>query len=166
MSEDTDLSFQNLEKGLSFCTKEDAEKYMKLWCDKHLFPLVVRGSFKGTETINGRIQYTCPHGVQRKTISTGERPLQHVLYTGCLAMVTITQNRQGNVWWVSKVHKEHSGHMCGAEVYGSYQTNKKMSDKDYQMITELESVGASRRRVASALSDKTGKQDLKEHAFN
>ena len=31
-----------------------------------------------------------------------------------------------------------------------------MSEQDHLMIQELEAVGASRRRVASALSDKTG----------
>ena len=46
--------------------------------------------------------------------------------------------------------------MLGAEVYGSYQKVKKLDEQDIQVVTELEGVGASRRRVASALSDKTG----------
>ena len=58
------------------------------------------------------------------------------------------------------MHKIHNGHMVGRDVYGSYQKVRKMSDADHQMIIELEAVGASRRRVASALSDKTGMANL------
>ena len=79
-----------------------------------------------------------------------------MLYTGCGATVMIVQNRQANCWKVTKVQKEHNGHMIGREVYGTYQKVRKMSDADIQMISDLEGVGASRRRIASALSDKTG----------
>ena len=72
-------------------------------------------------------------------------------------MVNVTQKRQDNTWRITKVIKTHNGHMVGRDVYGSYQKIRRMSDMDHQFITELDAVGASRRRVASALGDKTGK---------
>ena len=52
-------------------------------------------------------------------------------------MVNVMQNRQENKWKVTKVIKEHTGHMIGPDVYGSYQKVRQMSDNDLQMITEL-----------------------------
>ena len=156
MSIDIDLGFDCLSEGLQFNNLEVAEKYIQSWCDQNLFPLIIRSSYKGDEKHNGRIQYSCPHGIQRKSKAKGERPLQHVQYSACPAMVNVVQNRQANCWRVTKVEKRHEGHMIGPAIYGSYQKVRKMSDEDLQLIQELESVGASRRRVASALSDKTG----------
>ena len=156
MSIDKDLSFDCLTEGLQFASLEVAEEYVRSWCDQNHFPLIIRSSFKGNEKQNGRIQYCCPHGIQRKSKTKGERPLQHVQYSACLAMVNVVQNRQANCWRVTKMQKKHNGHMVGPSIYGSYQKVRKMNDEDLQMIQELEAVGASRCRVASALSDNTG----------
>ena len=166
MSNDIDLSFDCLSEGLQFNSLEVAEKYVQSWCDEHLFPLIIRSSFKGNENQNGRIQFCCPHGVLRKSKTKGERPLQHVQYSACPAMLNVVQNRQGNCWRVTKVKKKHEGHMLGPAIYGSYQKVRKMSDEDLRMIQELESVGASRRRVASALSDKTGNVYQTKDVYN
>ena len=151
-----DLSFEKLSEGLTFNSCEVASKFIDAWCDHNLSPLRIRSSFKGTDKINGRLQFICPHGIQRKTKQKGERPLQHVHYSACLAMINIVENKPGNYWKVTKLNVVHNGHMLGPEVYGSYQKVRKMSDNEIQMINDFDGVGASRRRVASALSDKTG----------
>ena len=156
-----DVGFDKLKNGLEFHSADEAEDYLKLWSAENFSHLIIRGSFRGNETTNGMIQFTCPHGIQRKLKYKDKRHHQHHLYYGCCAMVNVMQNRQEKKLSFTKVIKEHTGHMIGRDVYGSYQKVRKMSDNDLQMITELEAVGASRRRVASALSDKTGNKSIR-----
>merc|ERR1719318_602931 len=56
--------------------------------------------------------------------------------------------------------------MIGPAIYGSYQKVRKLSDEDLRKIQELDSVGASRRRVASALSDRTGNTYQTKDVYN
>ena len=156
-----DVGFDALKNGLEFHSADEAEDYLKLWSAENFSHLIIRGSFRGNETTNGMIQFTCPHGIQRKLKYKDKRHHQHHLYYGCCAMVNVMQNRQEKKLSFTKVIKEHTGHMIGRDVYGSYQKVRKMSDNDLQMITELEAVGASRRRVASALIDKAGNKSIR-----
>ena len=133
-----------------------ATKFVNSWADENRSPFIIRSSWKGNEKANGRIQFQCPHGVDRDSRSKGTRPLQHVLYTNCPVMINVVQSRKENVWRVTKLIKKHEGHMLGPEVYGTYQKVRKLQPKDLQEIASLDGVGASRRRVASTLSDKTG----------
>ena len=130
MSIDIDLGFDCLSEGLQFNYLEVAEKYIQSWCDQNLFPLIIRSSYKGDEKHNWRIQYSCPHGIQRKSKAKGERPLQHVQYSACPAMVNVVQNRQANCWRVTEVEKRHEGHMIGPAICSSYQKARKMSNED------------------------------------
>ena len=157
---------EDLEVGMQFASYEAAQDFINKWCAKNYSPFVLRGSFRGSEKVNGRLQYSCPHGIQRKSKNTGERPLQHVHFTDCPAMLNIMQNRAGKIWIVIKPETHHRGHMQGPEVYGSYQKVRKLSEGDLQMVQDLEAVGASRRRVASVLSDKTGHQYTTKDVYN
>ena len=154
MSVEKDHSYEELQVVLTFASFEEAEEYVKAWGNHNLSPLIVRGSHRGSDKVNGRIQYLCPHGLQRKPKSKGERVHQHVHYNACPVMINVMQNRQANLWRVTKVMKVHAGHMIGRDVYGSYQKVKKLSENALQMVAEMDAVGASRRRVAAALSDK------------
>ena len=132
-----DVGFDKLKNGLEFHSADEAEDYLKLWSAENFSPFIIRGSFRGNETTNGRIQFACPHGIQRKVKYKDKQHRQHHLCSGCCTMVNVMQNRQENKWKVTKVIKEHTGHMIGPDVYGSYQKVRQMSDNDLQMITEL-----------------------------
>ena len=142
MASGDDYSFDKLSEGLQFTTRGVAEEFISAWCAKNFSPLIVRGSSNGNEKQNGRIQYSCPHGMQRKSKTKGERPLQHLQYTACSAMVNIVQNRGANCWRITKLCKKHNGHMLGPAIYGSYQKVRKMSDADIQTVQDLEGLGA------------------------
>ena len=101
-------------------------------------------------------KFGCPHAVNRDTRSKGDRKLQYVLYSKCPAMINVVKNRNEGTWRVTKLEKNHKGHMLGPEVYGSYQKVRKLKEKDLEVIADLDGVGAARRRVASAVSEKTG----------
>ena len=150
------LAFQDLYVGKVFKTSEEVEQFVKNWGARHLSPFIVRSSFKSNDKSNGRIQYSCPHAVNCYTRSKGDRKLQHVLYSKCPAMINVVQNRQEGTYRVTKLDKNHEGHMLGPEVYGSYQKVRKLKEKDLEVIAHLDAVGAARRRVASAVSEKTG----------
>ena len=89
------LAFQDLYVGKVFKTSEEVEQFVKNWGARHLSPFIVRSSFKGDDKSNGRIQYNCPHAVNRDSRSKGDRKLQHVLYLKCPAMINVVQNRHG-----------------------------------------------------------------------
>ena len=165
MESDDDI-VTHLYEGLQFSSFDVAQDYISRWCAKNHSPLIIRGSYRGSDKVNGRIQYSCPHGIQRKSKNTGERPLQHVNFTDCPAMVNVMQHRASNCWRITKLCKDHKGHMMGPAVYGSYQNVRKLSDDHLQMVQDLEAVGASRRRVASVLSDKTGYQYTTKDVYN
>ena len=150
------LEYHDLEEGKLFRTTEEVDQFVKNWGAKHISPFIIRSSFKGNEKANGRIQYQCPHAVNRDTRSKGDRPLQHVMYSRCPAMINVVQNRKEGIWRVTKLIKSHEGHMLGPDVYGTYQKVRKLKEKDIKSIADLDGVGAARRRVASALSEKTG----------
>ena len=154
------LEFHDLDLGKVFKNIEDADQFMKNWGAKHLSPFIVRSSFKGDLKNNGRIQYCCPHAVNRDSRSKGARKLQHVMFSKCPAMINIVQNRKEDTWRVTKVEKNHEGHMLGREVYGSYQKIRKLKEQDLEVIAGLDGVGAARRRVAAAVSEKTGMHTL------
>ena len=146
----------NLKEDLKFGSYEDVDKYVKEWSDANLSPFIIRSSFQGNENSNGRIQYVCPHGVERTSKSRGGRPRQHVMHTDCPVRINVNQNRKDNTWTVTKVVKKHQGHMLGPDVYGGYQKFCKMSSADVQFVNELDAVGASRRRIAERMGEKTG----------
>ena len=154
--ENEDVSYDALKEGIIFPTFDAADSFVKKWSRENISPLIIRSSWKGNEKGNGRIQYMCPHGVERDRRSKGTRKLQHLLYSNCPAMINVVQNRKENIWRVSKLIKHHEGHMIGEEVYGSYQTVRKLEPNDLQEIASLDGVGAARRRVAAAISEKTG----------
>ena len=51
---------------------------------------------------------------------------------------------------------KHQGHKLGPEVFGGYQDVRKLATEDIQFINELDAVGASRRRIAERIGQKTG----------
>ena len=53
---------------------------------------------------------------------------------------------------------KHQGHMLGPEVFGGYQNVRKLTTEDIQFINELDAVGvgATRRRIAERIGQKTG----------
>ena len=101
------LAFKDLEVGKVFKTTEEVEQFVKNWGARHLSPFIVRSSFKGDDKSNGRLQYSCPHAVNRDTRSKGDRKLQHVLYSKCPAMINVVQNRKEGTWRVTKLEKNH-----------------------------------------------------------
>lgn len=146
----------DLKEGLTFASYELVDSFVKKWSDKNLSPLIIRSSFRGNEDKNGRIQYVCPHGIERTTKSKGGRPKQHVMYTNCTALINVNQIRKDNTWKVTKVVTKHRGHMLGPDVYGGYQKVRKMSSEDIKFVNELDGVGAARRRIAERIGEKTG----------
>ena len=71
-------------------------------------------------------------------------------------MINVNQDRKNNTWSITKVVNKHLGHMIGPEVYGGYQNVRKMTEDDVQFVNELDAVGASRRRIAERMGQKTG----------
>lgn len=154
--QEEDLSFDHLKVGQTFESYDDVLSFVKKWGQENLSPFIIRSSYRGNERSNGRIQFLCPHGVERENKSKGERPLQHVLFTNCPALINVNQDRHTDTWTVTKLIKGHEGHMIGPEIYGTYQKVRKMSAKDIKSVNEMDGVGASRRRVAEAISENTG----------
>ena len=52
--------------------------------------------------------------------------------------------------------KTHSGHLLGENIYGSYPTVRVLSEDMKKKILQMESVGASRRRIADSVGEETG----------
>ena len=46
--------------------------------------------------------------------------------------------------------------MLGPDVFGGYQNVRKISEDDIKFVTELDGVGAARRRIAERMGQKTG----------
>ena len=78
--------------GLTFASYDLVDTFVKKWSDKNVSPLIIRSSFRGNQNSKGRIQYVCPHGVERTTKSEGGRPKQHVMYTNCHALINVNQS--------------------------------------------------------------------------
>ena len=137
-----------LKEGLFFGSYEEVDTFVKKWSADYFSPLIIRSSFRGHEKANGRLHYCCPHGVERQSRAKGDRPRQHVLFTNCPFVIHVNENRQTKRWTISKVNPD---------VYGGYQNVRKMSDEDVKFMNELDAVGASRRRIAERMGDKTEK---------
>ena len=151
------MATQNkLREGVTFPSFEEADAFIKEWSADQMSPIITRSSFRGNERSNGRIQYVCPHGVERTTRSKGGRPRQHVLYTNCPFLVNINENRKNQTWKITKLVTKHQGHMLGPDVFGGYQNIRKMSEDDIKFVNELDGVGAARRRIAERMGQKTG----------
>ena len=113
------MATQNLLKeDLTFKSYDDVDTFIKKWSAEQMSPLITRSSFRGNENTNGRIQYVCPHGVERKSKSKGARPKQHVMYTNCAFAVNVNENRKKKVWTITKLNTRHPGHMLRPDVYG------------------------------------------------
>jgi hypothetical protein len=63
---------------------------------------------------------------------------------------------------VTKCIKDHTGHLTGSSVYGSYPTVRIMSESTQNKVNQLEGVGASRRRVADVIGEETGNIIIRE----
>ena len=151
------MATQNrLKEGLSFESYE-VDSFIQKWSVDCFSPVIKRSSFRGHDKVNGRIQYMCPHGVERQPRSKGARPRQHILFTNCPFVINVNENRKTNRWIVSKMNLKHQGHKLGPEVFGGYQDVRKLATEDIQFINELDAVGASRRRIAERIGQKTGK---------
>ena len=149
-------SFDELETGLKFESYQAASIYIKNWCNTNQLPLVIRDSFKGSETKAGRILYECPHGTKRKYKDTLVRERQGVNFTACGSQVNIYQSLRDKCFKVTKCVKVHSGHLIGDGVYGSYPIVRSMNESTLNKVMQLEGVGASRRRVADVIGEETG----------
>ena len=158
-------SYDELSKGLAFKSFEEATDYMKRWCNSNKLPFIKRDSCKGSETKPGRILYECPHGTKRKYKETLVRERQSVNYTACGARVNIFESMKDRFYKVTNCIKAHSGHMVGDEVYGSYPTVRVMSEKTKNKVIALDTVGASRRRVADVIGQETGTYRIKVSSF-
>ena len=150
---------QNLTVGKTFNTFEDAKKFVKMWCSRSFSPMVVNSSRISTEKKKGRgrILFVCPHGVNRKSKSTGVRPKQNVMFTNCSARINIYEQADSNVWIVTYMNNVHTGHLVGRDVYGTYSTVRKLYCEDEKFMMDLHGAGASNRCIARVLSDKTNK---------
>ena len=151
------MATQNkLKEGLSFESYEEVDTFVQKWSVDCFSPVIKRSSFRGHDKTNGRIQYVCPHGVERQSRSKGGRPRQHVLFTNCPFVINVNENRKLGKWMIGKLNLKHQGHMLGPEVFGGYQNVRKLATEDIQFINELDAVGASRRRIAERIGQKTG----------
>lgn len=145
-----------LHVGKLFNTMNEARSFVKIWSDKNLSPMIIKSSSKGSDTKNGRILYACPHGIQRKISSTGQRPKQNVLFCDCRANIYINEQRISRKWVVTSLNEVHTGHMTGPDVYGTYLNVRKMSPEDEDFLMNLHSAGAANRCSASVLSQRNG----------
>ena len=148
-------AYEELCPNLEFSSFEDASHYIKNWCDTNNQPLVKRDSCKGTDTRAGKLIFQCPHAIKRK-YTAKIRVCQAVNYTGCESKVSIYENRADGVFRVTQCIKTHSGHLLGENIYGSYPTVRVLSDDMKKKILQMESVGASRRRIADSVGEETG----------
>jgi hypothetical protein len=150
------FEYDELQIGLTFGGFEEAESYIKRWCDVNKLPLIKRDSCRDSETRPGRILYECPHRTKRKYSTAGVRERQHVNFTACESHVNIYQSMKDKLFKVTKCIKDHTGHLTGSSVYGSYPTVRIMSESTQNKVNQLEGVGASRRRVADVIGEETG----------
>ena len=82
--ETTNLDYDELKVGKYFGNVDEVEQFVANWGSKNVSPFVIRSSFKGNEKSNGRLQYACPHAVDRKSRSKGDRPLQKKGLCACV----------------------------------------------------------------------------------
>ena len=150
------FEYDELQVGLSFTSYDAACDYIKNWTDSNKLPLVKRDTSRGNEKTPGRLLFECPHAIKRRYKSKGAREKRSVNYTACNSRVNIYESKRDGVFRVTLCIKEHDGHLTGEAVYGSYPTVRAMTPTTKQKIMQLESVGASRRRVADLMSENTG----------
>ena len=151
------MATQNrLKEGLSFESYEEVGTFVQKWGVDCFLPVIKRSSFRGHEKTNGRIQYFFPSGVERQFRFKGARPRQHVPFTNCPFVINVNKNRKLGKWMICKLNLKHQGHMLGPEVFGGYQTVRKLATEDIQFINELDDVVASSRRIAERIGQTTG----------
>ena len=150
------FDYDELQVGLSFSSYDAACDYIKKWTDSNKLPLVKRDTSRGNEKTQGRLLFECPHAIKRRYKSKGAREKRSVNYTACNSRVNIYESKGEGVFRVTLCIKEHDGHLTGEAVYGRYPTVRAMTPTTKQKILQLESVGASRRRVADLMSENTG----------
>ena len=153
------LGSQDLKVGVTFPSFDGALQSVKEWCDSNYEPFVKRSTNRGTFDDDGdrpgQIQMYCTHGIERKSKATSVRPLQRVYFTGCKARIYINQ-KDKDVWVVTKADLEHKGHMLGPDVYHSYSHVKKITPENEKYVEEMMEVNAAPRNIAKCLSHKTG----------
>jgi hypothetical protein len=65
-------------------------------------------------------------------------------------------NLSHSLCWKAFPRPLSEGYTIHNLAYGAYQKVRKLKEKDLEVIADLDAVGAARRRVASAVSEKTG----------
>jgi hypothetical protein len=81
--------------------------------------------------------------------------VQRINYTACPCRVYINQKDKG-VWKITQAVLNHSGHLLGPDIYGSYSHVKKLTPEDEEFVKELMKAKAAPRNIAMCLSQRTG----------
>ena len=153
------LAKGELKVGTTFPSYRESCRSVQEYFDNNYEPLVIRSSDDGKvkEGRRGRIQIVCSHGYHRKSKASSSRPHQAINFTNCLAGVNINEQATGE-WRVTKANFQHSGHLVGPDVYGSYAKQKKLDEETEDYVEELAKAGAAPRNIADCLNAKTGKR--------
>ena len=90
--------------GTIFKSTEDAKACVKRYNEVNSANFVIRSNS------SSQLQYSCRHGIQRRSRSTGARPNQHYNYVGCEAGIRMYKSKSGGVK-VTQSNLTHTNHV-------------------------------------------------------
>jgi len=90
--------------GTIFKSTEDAKACVKRYNEVNSANFVIRSNS------SSQLQYSCRHGIQRRSRSTGARPNQHYNYVGCEAGIRMYKSKSGGVK-VTQSNLTHTNHI-------------------------------------------------------
>ena len=156
-----DIDAAEMAVGLVFPSDEVAVASIQNWTVKTLCPLskirYQKGIEKNGEYIKGRRCFQCPHGVQRKSKATAQRPSQRLKFTKCPVKVNLNEQDDGS-WMVTSCVLQHSGHPVTEQNFLSHQQARKLTEEDKQFVKGLINARTNPRNIADVLNERTGMQ--------
>lgn len=102
-----------------------------------------------------RVRFICSRSRKRKSLSKGVRPNQQYMFTGCEARVNIFKSKE-NFWKVTLVQLRHN-HDISKEEYTLYRRRAKLTDQDYELITNLAQANVKDSIIANVLKTERDK---------
>ena len=156
----------NLNVGMTFVGKEDALAHINSYCNSNFSPLIIRSSNKTRSKSLLRLFYKCPHGVEKRSKSSGKRKCEvAAAYVGCPLRLAVNQQEDGT-FVVDIAVLEHKNHEVGREMFARYPINRRLSKDHQDAVRAFLDTDPHHAEVANLLRDLTGIEYSTKDAYN
>lgn len=151
--------------GMTFPDKATMQESIRSYSISNYSPLVIRKSNKNRHMLL-RCSYQCPHGIKRKSLSTGIRKANSVNYfTNCPVKVDLNEMEDGS-FVIQNLLLQHENHEVSEEQYSKYVINRRLSKDHEDALKAFLTTNPSTKDVAKLLTDLVGFPFKTKDAFN